>query len=397
MRISGVLSALLLLAGMAPALAGKDAVRIGVLTDMSGPYSDNLGAGAVLAARIAVEEIGGTVLGKPIEIVVADHQNKPDIGISIVRQWLDVDGVDTVTEIGNSSVALALHDIIEARRKVALIVGAASTDLTGKFCSRFASQWNLDTYATANGVTRALVGTGQNSWFFITVDYTFGASVEADATKTIESLGGTVAGSVRVPLGETEFSQYLLRAQASRAKVVGFIIAGTDLSQALKQANEFGLAKSQQLVPFLLFPSHIAALGLDITKGLIIADSFYADHDEQTRKFASTYMARFNNKVPTSNQAAEYVAVRNYLLAIQAAGTDDGPVVADELRGMEIDNFGEKVRVRADGRVLRDLYLLQVNSPQEATTPTDYFHYLRTIPADAAWRPISASACPLAK
>jgi branched-chain amino acid transport system substrate-binding protein len=397
MRIAGLLGALMMLIGTAPALAGADAIKIGVLTDMSGPYSDNLGPGAVLAAQIAVEEFGGKVLGKPVQIVVADHQNKPDVGITIVRQWLDVDGVDTVTEIGNSSVALGLHDIIEARKKVALVVGAASTTLTGKLCSRYLSQWNLDTYATANGVTRALAGGGQNSWFFITVDYTYGTSVEADATKAIESLGGTVLGSVRVPLGETEFSQYLLRARSSNAKVVGFIIAGTDLSQALKQANEFELGRSQQLVPFLLFPSHIASLGLDVTQGLIIADSFYAGHNERTRDFAATYMARFHDKVPTSNQAAEYVAVRNYLLAIQAAGTDEGTAVADKLRDMDIDNFGEKSRVRADGRVMRDLYLLQVNAPREARTPTDYFKYLSTIPAASAYRPIAESECPLAK
>ncbi len=397
MRITGILGVLLVLAGITQALAGKDAVRIGVLTDMSGTYSDNLGPGAVLAARIAVEEFGGAMLGKPVQIVVADHQNKPDIGISIVRQWLDVDDVDTVTEIGNSSVALALHDIIETRKKVALVVGAASTELTGKLCSRYLSQWNLDTFAIANGVTRSLVGNGQNSWFFITVDYTFGASVEADATKTIVSLGGNVMGSVKVPLGETEFSQYLLRAQASKAKVVGFIIAGNDLAQALKQANEFGLGKSQELVPFLLFPSHIASLGLDVTKGLIVADSFYADRNDLTRKFADTYMARFHGKVPTSNQVAEYVAVRNYLLAVQAAGTDDGTAVADKLRAMTIDNFGDKTSIRGDGRVMRDLYLLQVKSPQEAKTPTDYFKYLRTIPADTAYRPIAASECPLMK
>ena len=284
MSITKLLVALLALALTKPASAGPDAIKIGVLTDMSGPYSDNLGAGAVLAARIAVEEFGAKVLGKPIELVVADHQNKPDVGISIVGQWLDVDHVDTVTEIGNSSVALALHDILETRKKPALLVGAASTDLTGKFCSRYASQWNLDTYATANGGDPRVGGVRpEHLGFFITVDYTYGASVQAAAAKTIESLGGTVAGSVKVPLGETEFSQYLLRAQSSNAKVVGFIIAGTDLSQALKQANEFGLAKSQQLVPFLLFPSHIAALGLDVTRSLVIADSFYADHNEQTR------------------------------------------------------------------------------------------------------------------
>src|ERR1019366_5786648 len=254
MRITGLLGALLVLAGMAQALAGTDAVKIGVLTDMSGTYSDNLGPGAVLAAQMAGDEFGGKVLGKPVQIMVADHQNKPDVGITIVRQWLDVDGGDTGTEIGNSSVALALHDILGTRKKGALLVGAAATDLTGKFSSRYTSQWNLDTYATANGVTRALVASGQNTWYFITVDYTYGASVQSAATKTIESLGGTVMGSVKVALGETEFSQYLLRAQASQAKVIGFIIAGNDLSQALKQANEFALAKSAQLVPFLLFP-----------------------------------------------------------------------------------------------------------------------------------------------
>jgi branched-chain amino acid transport system substrate-binding protein len=398
MRLTWLASAFLALAFAAPALAGSDAVKIGVLTDMSGTYSDNLGPGAVLAAQMAVDEFGGRVNGKPIQLIVADHQNKPDVGVGIVRQWLDVDGVDTVTEIGNSAVALALHDILEQRKKVALVVGAGTTALTGKQCSRFLSQWNLDTYATANGVTRALVGAGKNSWFFITVDYTYGANVQDQATETIKSLGGSVVGSVRTPLGESEFSQYLLQAQSSGAKVVGFIIAGNDLSQALKQAHEFGLDKSgQQLVPFLLFPPHIAALGLDVTKGLVIADSFYADHNDQTRKFAADFTARFHGKVPTSNQVGEYIAIHNYLRAVQASGTDDGAVVADKLRSMDIDNFGEPVRIRADGRVMRDLYLLQVKSPAEARSPTDYFKYLNTIPAVTAYLPATQSECPLLK
>jgi branched-chain amino acid transport system substrate-binding protein len=378
--------------------ADGDTVRIGVLTDMSGAYSDNLGPGAVLAARIAVDEFNGTVIGKRIELVVADHQNKADIGIGIIRQWLDVDHVDAVTEMGNSAVALAARDIVEQHRKPALVVGAASTDLTGKACSRYLSQWNLDTYASANAITRALVASGLDTWFFVTVDYSFGTSMEAAATKTIESVGGKVIGHARHPLGEHDFAPYLLQAQSSQAKVVGFISAGTDLIDALKEANEFGLAAgSQKLVPFLLFPTHVRALGLGATKGLIVADSFYADHNDATHKFAAAFMARFDNKVPTSNQVAEYLAVHNYLRAVAAAGTDDAEAVTSRLREMDIDNFGETVRIRADGRVMRDLYLLQVKSPQEASSPTDYYKYLKTIPAEQAYAPQAQSECPLLK
>lgn len=380
------------------ARAGNSTVRIGVLTDMSGPYSDNLGPGAVLAARMAVDEFGGKVIGKRIELLIADHQNKPDVGVGIIRQWFDVEHVDAVTEMGNSAVALGARDIVEQHRKPALVVGAASTDLTGKSCSRYLSQWNLDTYASANGITRALVSNGLDTWFFITVDYSYGTSLQAAATKTIESLGGKIIGQARHPLGEHDFAPYLLQAQSSHAKVVGFISAGTDLIEALKQANEFGLAGgSQKLVPFLLFPPHIRALGLGVTQGLIVADSFYADHNAETRKFSAAFSAKFDNKVPTSNQVSEYLAVHNYLRAVAAAGTDDAEAVTDKLRAMDIDNFGETVRIRADGRVMRDLYLLQVNSPQQASSPTDYFQYLKTIPAEQAYLPASQSECPLMK
>jgi branched-chain amino acid transport system substrate-binding protein len=396
-------AALALTLAATAALAGSDAVRIGVLTDMSGPYSDNLGPGAVLAARMAVDEVGGKVAGKRIELLVADHQNKPDVGVSIIRKWFDVDHIDAITEMGNSAVALAARDIVEQRRKPALVVGAASTDLTGKSCSRYLSQWNLDTYASANGITRALVGNGLDTWFFVTVDYSYGTSLQAAAARTIESLGGKVLGEARHPLGAHDFAPYLLQAQSSRAKVIGFVSAGTDLIEALKQANEFGLAGgslaggSQKLVPFLLFPTHIRALGLEVTKGLVFADSFYADHNAETRKFAAAFMAKFDNKVPTSNQVAEYLAVRNYLRAVAAAGSDDAEQVTEQLRGMDIDNFGEAVRIRADGRVMRDLYLLQVKSPQQATGPTDYYQYLKTIPAEAAYLPAAQSDCPLMK
>jgi branched-chain amino acid transport system substrate-binding protein len=388
----------LLLAVFKPANADSDAVKIGILTDMSGPYSDNLGPGAVLAAQMAIEEFDGRILGKPIRLLVADHQNKPDVGLAIARQWFDVENIDVITEIGNSAVALAMHDLVEQHRKPALVVGAASTDLTGKSCSRYLSQWNLDTYASANGVTRALVAGGLDTWFFLTVDYSYGASLEAAATRTIEAMGGKVLGDVRHPLGATDFAPYLVRAQASRAKVVGLISAGTDLIAAIKQAHEFGLtAGSQKLVPFLLFPPHVRALGLDITQGLVFADSFYAGHNDQTRRFAAAFMAKFDNKVPTSNQVAEYLAVRNYLHAVSTVGSDAPDAVTDRLRTMDIDNFGDTARIRADGRVMRDLYLLQVNAPAEAKTSTDYFRALATIPASEAYLPMGQSDCPLAK
>jgi branched-chain amino acid transport system substrate-binding protein len=387
-----------LLAATSFAKADDNTIRIGVLTDMSGAYSDNLGQGAVEAAKIAIEEFGSKIGDKPVELVIADHQNKPDVGVSLIRRWIDVDGVDVITEIGNSAVALAARDVVEQKHKLALVVGAAAIDLQGQSCSRFVSQWNLDTYASANAITKALVQQGGDKWYFISVDYTYGNALQAAATKTIESLGGKVLGAVKHPLGATDFSSYLLEAQNSGANVIGFLSAGTELAQALKQANEFGLSGGpQKLVPFLLFPSHVRAIGLEGLKGLVFADSFYADHNDKTKEFMAKYMARMDNKVPTSNQVAEYLAVRNYLLAVQKAGTDDSTAVSDALHTMDIDNFGEPVKMRADGRVMRDLYVLQVNSPSEAKTPTDYFKYLSTIPAETAYRPLSESDCPLVK
>ncbi len=372
-------------------------VKVGVLTDMSGPYADNVGAGSVLAAQMAAEDLGGTVNGARIEIVSADHQNKADVGAALARQWYDQDGVDTITEVVSSGVALAVQAISREKQRVFLATGPGTPDLTGKACSPFGVHWAYDNYALGNVVAGAAVRRGLKNWFFLTADYSFGHALEEQAARVVKANGGTVKGSVRHPLGTADFSSYLLQAQGSGAEVIGLANAGTDFINAEKQADEFGIkAGGQTLAALLVNLPDIHALGLPKAQGLLLADSFYWDMDDATRAWSKRFMARFNGRAPGSLQAAVYGAVTHYLKAVQAAGTDEAGAVMAQMRQMPIHDFYTKnAHLRRDGRVVRDMYLLQVKTPAESRYPWDYYKVVETVPGDKAFRPEAEGGCSL--
>jgi len=388
----------LLVAGFAaPAAAGvsDSVVKIGVLNDQSGVYAD-LGGRSVEAAKLAVEDFGGRVLGVPIEIVSADHQNQPDIGLSIARRWFDVDGVDVITELTNSSVALAVQALAAEKRKVAITSGSATTELTGKACTTTGFHWAYDTHALAVGTGGTLVDEGGDSWFFLTADYALGYSLEEQTTKLVTSRGGTVLGSVRHPLNTTDFSSFLLQAQASGAKVVGLANAGLDAANAIKQAAEFGIMAGGQKLAALLFTlPEVHGLGLDAGQGLILTEGFYWDRDDESRAFSERFFER-TGRMPNMVQAGEYSSVLQYLKAVQAAGTDDGEKVAAKLRELPVDDvFARGGTVLANGRMVHDMYLFRVKAPSESTRPWDYYEVLATVPGDQAFLPVEESGCPL--
>jgi branched-chain amino acid transport system substrate-binding protein len=397
-RILGIAAAGLLTIGTAQAQISDDVVKIGVLSDMSGLYSDLAGQGSVIAAQMAVKDFGGTVAGKPIQIVSADHLNKPDVGSAIARQWFDQDKVDAIVDVPTSSVALAVQDIAKERGKVFLISGAGSSDLTNKSCSPTGVHWTYDTYALAQGTGGALVAQGGNSWFFITADYAFGHALESDATAVVKAAGGKVLGSANVPLNTADFSSYLLQAQTSKAKIIGLANAGGDTINSIKQAAEFGITSGgQQLAGLLVFISDVHSLGLQVAQGLILTESFYWDQNDETRAWSKRFMTEAK-KVPTMVQAGVYGAVTHYLKAIEAAKSDDGKTVVAKMKEMPINDFMTKNgKIREDGRVIRDMYLFQVKTPAESKSEYDYYKQLAVIPGDVAARPLSASECSLVK
>jgi branched-chain amino acid transport system substrate-binding protein len=378
-------------------MSGKP-IKIGVLSDMSSLYADIGGAGSVVAAQMAVKDFGGSVAGVPIEVVSADHLNKPDVGKAIVQKWLDEDGVDAVVDVPTSSVALAVQDLMKDRGKVLLISGAASSDLTGKACSPTGVHWTYDTYALAHGTGAALVKQGGDTWFFITADYAFGHALQNDTADVVIKAGGKVLGSVNVPLNNADFSSFLLQAQQSKAKIIGLANAGGDTDNSIKQAAEFGIvAGGQKLAGLLVFISDVNSLGLQVAQGLVLTTAFYWDQNDETRAWSKRYMEQ-TKKPPTMVQAGVYGAVTHYLKAIAASKTDDGPKVVAEMRDLPINDFMTKNgTLREDGRVMRDMYLYQVKTPAESKYAFDYFKLLATIPADQAFRPLSESACPLVK
>jgi branched-chain amino acid transport system substrate-binding protein len=397
-RILGLAAASMLSIGTAQAQISDDVVKIGVLSDMSGLYSDLAGQGSVIAAQMAVKDFGGTVAGKSIQVVSADHLNKADVGSAIARQWIDQDKVDAIVDVPTSSVALAVQDITKERGKVFLISGAGSSDLTNKACSPTGVHWTYDTYALAQGTGGALVAQGGNSWFFITADYAFGHSLENDATAVIKSFGGKVLGSANVPLNTADFSSYLLQAQTSKAKIIGLANAGGDTINSIKQAAEFGITSGgQSLAGLLVFISDVHSLGLKVAQGLVLTESFYWDQTDETRAWAKRFSAEAK-KVPTMVQAGVYGAVTHYLKAIDAAKTDDGKTVVARMKETPINDFMTKNgKIREDGRVIRDMYLFQVKAPGESKGEYDYYKQLAVIPGDVAARPLSASECPLVK
>lgn len=384
-----------------PALAqvSDSVVKIGVLNDQSGLYADISGPGSTLAAKMAVEDFGGKVLGVPIEVISGDHQNKPDIGNTVARRWIDNEKVDAIVDVPHSATALAVLSVTRERNKVLMLSSPAYVEFTGKECAPTTVHWTYDSYAMANGTARAVVKQGGDSWFFITGDNAGSHSQERDAMAFVQKAGGTVVGNVRHPLNTSDFSSFLLQAQQSKAKVIGLANAGGDTVNAIKQANEFGLVKSgQKLAGLLMFISDVKAVGLEQAKGLIITDAFYWDADDRTRGWSRRFMKLFDGRAPTSAQAGVYGAVTHYLKAIQAAGTDDGVAVTAKMKELPVnDFFSDNYKIRKDGRLVRDMYLLQVKSPEESKEPWDLFKILARIPGDEAYRPMSESACPLVK
>jgi branched-chain amino acid transport system substrate-binding protein len=389
-------SAITLMSGAAMAQISGDAVKIGVMNDQSGLYADLAGQGSVEAARMAVEDFGGSVNGAPIEVLSADHQNKPDVGSNIVREWIDVQDVDVIVDVPTSSVALAVTEIVKEKDRVFLVSGAATTELTGAACSPNTIHWTYDTYALAVGTGRAMVQEGGDSWFFITADYAFGHQLEADTAAVVEEEGGQVLGSVRHPLSSSDFSSYLLQAQGSGAKVIGLANAGTDTTNAIKQANEFGITQAgQQLASLLMFLTDIDALGLDVAQGLVMTTGFYWDMDEETRAWSERFNERAG-QMPTMVQAGVYSAVMHYLNAIQEVGSDQAKAVVDQMKATPIhDFFAKNGQVREDGRMVHEMYLAQVKTPDESEGRWDYLKILRTIPADQAFLPLEESTCSL--
>jgi branched-chain amino acid transport system substrate-binding protein len=380
---------------MSAASASGDTLRIGIITDMSGQYSEGNGTGSVLAAQMAVDDFGGKVLGRKIEIVSADHQNKPDVAATIVREWLDTKGVDVVAEGVNSAVALAIQAVTKDRGKIFLISGAGSSDLTGKSCSPTSVQWTYDTYASSNATAKAVTARGGDSWFFLTADYAFGHALERDAERAVKAAGGKVLGSVRHPFGNPDFSSFLLQAQASPAKVLALANAGSDFANAAKQANEFGLPQSgKTLVGLQVTLTDVAALGLEPVQGALFTDSFYWDLDDETRAFSKRFFAS-HKAMPTAYQAGVNSAIGHYLKAVQAANTDDAKAVLAKMREMPVnDFFAHGGKLREDGRMVHDMYLMRFKRPAQSTGKWDLYELVTTVPGDQAFRPLNEGGCP---
>ena len=386
--------------GAAHAEMSGGVVKIGVLNDMSGLYADLSGQGSVIAAQMALEEFGGSVDGIKVEIVSADHQNKPDIGSNVARQWYDVDGVDVIVDVPTSSVALAINDVTREKNKVFLVSGAAASDLTGPKCSPNTIHWTYDTWALANGTGKAVVDTGGDTWFFLTADYAFGHALERDTTAVVEANGGKVLGSVKHPLNNADFSSFLLQAQSSGAKVIGLANAGGDTTNSIKQAAEFGIVQGgQSLAGLLVFLTDVHALGLETAQGLILTEAFYWDANDETRKFAAEFSKRNRGIYPTMVHAGVYSSVLHYLKALKELGADDdGAKVVAKMKEMPTEDrlFG-KGEVRVDGRHIHPMYLFEVKKPEESKGPWDYYKLRATIPAEEAFRPLDQGNCPLAK
>jgi len=396
--LAGVFAAATVSASGASCQVSDDVVRIGVLNDQSGLYADLGGPGSVVAARMAVEDVGGTVLGKPVEIVVADHQNKADIGAAIAHRWFDAEKVDMAIGFDNSSVALAVEQLAAEHNRIAIAGAVGSTAFTGKACTPTEASWIYDSYALTTSLARSVVAEGRDTWFFLTVDYAFGHSLEADATGAVLAAGGKVLGSVRHPLNTADFSSYLLQAQASGAKVVALANGGGDMINAIKQAGEFGLTRSgQTVVSLLVFISDVHSMGLQTAQGLKFATAFYWDRDEDSRAWSKRFFAR-HGRMPTMAQASVYSAIRHYLKAVAAAGTDEARAVMAKMRELPVNDFyAQNGRLREDGRLVHDMYFAEVKKPSESKEPWDDYKILAVIPGASAFRSLEDGGCPLAK
>jgi len=386
-------------AGAAHAQISDNVIKIGVLSDMSSLYTDLAGAGSVLAAKMAVEDSGIEKRGYKVEFASADHQNKPDVGSAIARQWYDTDKVDVIVDVPNSGVALAVSQITKDKGRVFLAVGPGSSDLTGKACSPNTVHWAYDTWMLANGTGTAITKQGGDTWFFITADYAFGQALERDTTAAVTKAGGKVLGGVRAPINNQDFSSFLLQAQSSKAKVIGLANAGGDTTNSIKQAAEFGIVKGgQSLAGLLVFLTDIHALGLNNAQGLIFTETFYWDMNDQTRAFAKRFAPQDKGIHPTMVHAGVYASVLHYLKAVEALKSDDGTKVVAKMKELPTDDplFG-KGSIRVDGRKIHPAYLVEVKKPAESKAPWDYYKIRATIPADQAFRPLADGGCSLVK
>jgi branched-chain amino acid transport system substrate-binding protein len=390
--------ALLALGPTASAEISGDVVKIGVLNDMSSLYADISGPGSVEATRMAIADFGGAVNDKKIELISADHQNKPDIGSAIATQWFDNDGVDVIVDVPTSSVALAVQEVARKKGKVFLISGAAASDLTGKACSPTSVHWTYDTVALANGTGSAVVKAGGDTWFFITADYAFGHALERDTAKVVEDAGGKVLGKVRAPLNTPDFSSFLLQAQSSKAKIIGFANAGGDTINSIKQAGEFGIVEGgQKLAGLLVFITDVNALGLQTAHGLQLTEAFYWDQNDETRAWSKRFFDKMKRE-PTMVQAGVYGAIMHYLAAIKATGSDDGPTVVKQMKATPVNDFMTKDgKIREDGTLVRDVYLFEVKKPSESKGPWDYYKQIAVIPGEQAFKLPGPNQCPLVK
>ena len=369
-------------------------VKVGVLSDMSGIFSDFGGRGSVVAATMAVEDIGGSLLGKPVEIVSADHQNKPDTGVGIVRRWYDVEGVDIIVDVLNSGLALPVQTLAQEKNKIVIFSGLNNKDLSGKLCSPHGIVWGYDSYALAKAAATGVMNAGGKSWFIITIDYASGQTLEQDTIAVVKANGGTVTGTVRYALGTKDFASFLLQAQGSRADVIALSTGGADTQTMIKQAAEFGI--TQRMVPLFFTTMDIQALGLEAAKGAPVVTDFYWDQNDKTREWTKRFQAKHGGRIPTDVQATVYSSTLHYLKAVQKAGTKDNATVLAALKDLPVEDFMTNgARIRADGRLLRDMYYAEVKKPSESTGPTDTLKIISTIPGAEAFRPVAESECPL--
>ncbi|MGX1349148.1 branched-chain amino acid transport system substrate-binding protein [Bradyrhizobium elkanii] len=394
---SGFLAAVAACSLMLAAPAMAQAVKIGILNDQSGVYADYGGKYSLEAARMAVEDFGGEVLGQKIEIVTADHQNKPDLATAIARRWYEVENVDMITELTTSSVALAVQELSKEKKKIDIVVGAATSRITGDACTPYSFHWAYDTRALAVGTGGALTEAGGDTWFFLTADYAFGYALEKDTSDIVVSKKGKVVGSVRVPLNSSDFSSFLLQAQSSKAKIIGLANAGLDTTNSIKQAAEFGIVRGgQKLAGLLMTLSEVHGLGLEAAQGLVLTEGFYWDHDDASRAFSERFFKR-TSRMPSMIHAGTYSATLSYLKAVKAAGTKDSEAVAAKLKELPVDDAFAKGKVLANGRMVHDLYLFEVKKPSESKKPWDYYKQIAVVPGDQAFFTAKESGCPLTK
>ncbi|MFZ5738110.1 MAG: ABC transporter substrate-binding protein [Pseudomonadota bacterium] len=397
-RTAALLLAAPLLLG-APAWAQQQGpVKIGLLGDFQSVYSDIGGQGNVEAAKMAIEEMGGTMFGQPIEFISADVQNKPDIAASLARKWYENENVDMIVDLPTSATALAAMEMSKKFEKIMIVTDAASSDITGKSCSPYTAHWTYDTYSNAHTVGSAIVKNGGDTWFFITADYLFGHSIERDTGEVVKAAGGKILGSARHPLNNADFSSFLLQAQSSKAKIIGMANGGGDTINTIKQAAEFGIvAGGQKLAGIVMFISDIHSLGLKMANGLIITEAYYWDLNDRTRAFGKKYFERMK-RMPTMNQAATYSATLHYLKAVKAAGTKDTKTVLAKMRELPVrDAFTDNGTLREDGRMVHSMFLFEVKKPEESKAPWDYYKVLAEVPGDQAFRPLKDGGCPLVK